>query len=384
MRIGIDARLINETGVGTYIRNLLRELAAINPPHEFITYVPSDTPEDALVRSERIHYLRTDIRWHTIAEQLVMPILFLRDHLDILHVPYFNLPILYPGRMVATIHDITVFHVRTGKASTQPGIVYRLKRWGYELVMRIGLRRATAILAVSQATKRSIVEVFGIPSQKIIVTYEGVDREMRVTRSPGLARSGSDVLPVRYILYVGNAYPHKNLSVLVKAFKLIVGSGSGHRDRDRSDTILILVGPDDYFYRRLRQEVEHAGMSRHILFFGPANRFQLAQLYTNARALVFPSLMEGFGLPGIEAMAYGTPVIASDIPVFREVYGDAFLPFNPDDSEGLADAIRRVLDDPELSNELKRNGQNVVDRYSWKKMAKQTLSVYEASLRQSV
>lgn len=157
-----------------------------------------------------------------------------------------------------------------------------------------------------------------------------------------------------YFLYVGNAYPHKNLEILIRATPIP----------------LVLVGKEDFFYKRLPH-------TECTVFFGKASEEELQNLYTNATALVFPSLMEGFGLPGLEAMAVGTPVVCSDIPVFHEIYGDAALYFDPKNSEDISNKLQTIISDKKLAKLLVEKGKLQVKKYSWKEMARKTLEAYK-------
>ena len=334
MRIGIDARLIEETGVGRYIRNLIAELARLDETNEYTVFLRKESCGSFRLPNDRWKKVPADVPWHTLIEQLVMPGIFLQAKLDVLHVPYFNVPIFYPGRMIVTIHDLTILHFDTGKASTLPWIFYKLRRLGYRLVLWIGLLRAQKIIAVSQTTKKDIIESLGIDANEIFVTYEGVS----LTRS-----NKKRLIPEEYFLYVGNAYPHKNLEVLTK-----------------TGASVIYAGNDDYFYRRF-----------HITPKTVTDE-ELANLYQHAKALVFPSLMEGFGLPAIEALSLGCPVICSDIPIFHEILGDNATYFNPKDAEDLALKLKSTI--PKITPHLDK-------KFSWETMAKQTLQQYESSTR---
>lgn len=356
MRIGIDARLIEETGVGRYTRNLIRELGELDKTNEYVVFLRKKSFGRFTLANGRWKRVVADVAWHTLTEQLVMLGIFLRERLDLLHVPYFNVPIFYPGTIVTTIHDLTILHFDTGRATTLPQPLYKLKRLGYWLELVIGLRKAKKIIAVSAVTKQEIIDHFHIDSEKIIVTHEGVTREIS---------SKKRLINEQYFLYVGNAYPHKNLEILLEAFKKL-----------RSAQKLVLVGSDDFFYKRLRQHVDAIGLKKSVIFFGPADNTQLASLYSHATALVFPSRMEGFGLPGVEAMTAGTPVVCSDIPVFKEIYEDAALMFDPASPEDITDKLKRITTDTKLRSELVARGKKQAMRYSWRRMAKQTLDLY--------
>ncbi len=163
-----------------------------------------------------------------------------------------------------------------------------------------------------------------------------------------------------YFLYVGNAYPHKNLEILIDAFAALGG-----------DTTLVLVGKDDYFYKRLKQSERVKTLGNRIVFKTSVSDRELGSLYRDAQAFVFPSLMEGFGLPAIEALAHGCPVICSDIPVFHEILGEAATYFDPNDVDRLTKILAVALE------KRPRVDGSIVKKYSWQKMAKETLSVYE-------
>jgi len=175
-------------------------------------------------------------------------------------------------------------------------------------------------------------------------------------------------LPEKYFLYVGNAYPHKNLERLLEAFSIL--------NSQFSILNLVFVGAEDYFYKRLKEKVKDMGLGNNVIFYGAAKREGLTNLYKDAIALVFPSLMEGFGLPAVEAMAQGCLVLVSDIPVFHEVLGEAAIYFNPYDPVDMAEKMSDVLNNPQKYAKFKTLGPELVEGYSWQKMARQTLRVY--------
>lgn len=367
MKIGIDARLINETGVGRYIRNLLNELAIIDTTNQYVVYLTTDGSKSYTPPNERFSTRLVNIRWHTIAEQFILPKIFVSDRLDILHVPYFTIPIFYPGKMVVTIHDLTVLHVNTGRASTLSPLVYKLKKLAYFIVLSVGLIKAKNIIAVSEFTKAQIVQYMHIPQEKIHITYEGYDRSMHIMHTK------NSIQPTKpYILYVGNAYPHKNIDTLLSGFEKFLQDSEGKKKQ----LSLVLVGPDDIFYKSYKQYVVSKKLSGNVLFYGQASYQELCGLYKNADALVFPSLMEGFGLPGVEAMSLGVPVIASNIPVFHEVYGDNVTYFETTDPLNLKCALEKVLGNEKYRDDLRMRAKKFVERYSWRRMAKETRAIY--------
>jgi glycosyltransferase involved in cell wall biosynthesis len=371
MRIGIDARLWNETGVGRYIRNLVWQLAQIDKKNDYVLFVTQEFKiEDLGFTSDKWKIVPTDIRWHTVDEQLVFHKVIENEALDLVHFPYFSIPILYKNPFVITIHDLIINHFPTGKASTLPFPLYNIKRFGYQYVIKQAAKKAQKILTVSDATKNEIVDHLKVSKEKIVVTYEGIDSSIIAKTDSGQARMTG--LKGKYFLYVGNAYPHKNLERLVASFALL-------HEKD-SDVKLVLVGQKNYFYNQVEEIVRKKGLEKSIIFTGKVDDNALASLYKNAQALVFPSLMEGFGLPGLEAMQSGCLVLASDIPALKEMYEDAAVYFDPLDPQDMSDTMQKVLENPTAFKEYIKKGKDRAKTFSWEKMAKETLKVYEDSI----
>lgn len=174
----------------------------------------------------------------------------------------------------------------------------------------------------------------------------------------------------KYFLYVGNAYPHKSLERLLEAVHSLQSTAYSIN--------LILVGPEDYFYKKLKLKIKDMGFTDYVIFHGPATKGDLTDLYKKALALVFPSLMEGFGLPAVEAMANECLVLCSDIPVFHEVLGETAIYFDPQNTTDIADKMKMVIDNPERYEILKIKGQDWIKRYSWQRLAKETLDIYKS------
>ncbi len=368
MKIGIDARLIDETGVGRYIRNLVGELAKQDTINEYVIFLPPRSFSRFVLPNIRWSKVRVQVHWHTVSEQIIMPRVFAAAHVDIVHIPYHNPPILYGGRMVITIHDLTILHFSTGKATTLPLPLYYLKRLGYWLELWIALWRASHVIAVSEVTKQEIIDHFHVPSEKITVTYEGVDPAFMKSKT----QTGTRLVSDPYFLYVGNAYPHKNIEKLLLGFKQYI-IRRGHADAFK----LVLVGADDFFYRRMQNRARQMGLVPSVLFFGPADDAQLINLYTHAAAFVFPSLMEGFGLPALEAVSLGCRVCVSDIPVFHEILGSHAVYFDANSSEGIAQALKDISAKPDTNGQSSASVRQFLSKFSWKRMTEETRSIYE-------
>jgi glycosyltransferase involved in cell wall biosynthesis len=365
MRIGIDARLINETGVGRYIRNLLTELALLDCPHTFVVFLLPDAFATFQLPGPKWEKRIANVHWHTVKEQLVMPWVFNKAHVDLVHIPYFNVPLLYTKPYIVTMHDLTVLHFQTGKATTLPYILYFLKWIGYYLVLRIGLTRAKHIIAVSKTVRDDLQQSLGIAKDKITVTYEGVDKKLQTVTSKSTGKNTILKLKEPYIVYVGNAYPHKNVDVLIHAFDAFKKTLQG------KDFHLVLIGSDTMFYKRLHGLVETVSSKDAIQFTGAISDEMLIHAYSHAHCLVFPSLSEGFGLPALEALSLGCPVICSDIGIFHEILGSSATYFDPTSPSSLVKALQGTI------GKKKMPAADFLSQYSWNIMAKQTLSLYE-------
>jgi glycosyltransferase involved in cell wall biosynthesis len=305
------------------------------------------------------------------------PRLIRQHRLDLTHYLHFNVPLFAPRPFVVTIHDLILSKFPTIRASTLEPAFYWFKHAAYGLVIRSAVKRATRVIAVTETTKNDVISTFHVPSSMITVTYEACDPAQKLPLvSESDARSTFGIQDP-YLLYVGTAYPHKNLERLVQAVQIIRSRGSG--------VSLVLVGREDYFYRRLRKTIETRGLNKKdsaIVLTGYVDDDVLDSLYRSALLYVCPSLYEGFGLPGLEAMARGTPVLAAQASCLPEIYGKAAAFCDPEDVNSIAMAIDRLLMHPEERNDLRRRGYGQVQRYNWRTMAEQTLQVYNAVARE--
>ncbi|MCL4389941.1 MAG: glycosyltransferase family 4 protein [Patescibacteria group bacterium] len=348
MRIGIDGRLWNETGVGRYIRALFKYL----PKDQEFVWFFGKKEFKSVEMPPKWKKVLVDIHWHTLREQLVLPWIFARENLDLLHFPYFSFPILYPGRFVITIHDLIFDHYKTGKWSTLPGWLYDIKKLGYHLVNWISVFRAEKIFTLSNDAKNELISHYQASPNKVAVIYESGKLE-------AVGSVGKSPMPGPYLLYVGNAHPHKNIGALIKAAEILKMK-------------LAIVGYDQFFQSRLPK-------SPYVTVVGEVPNNKIADWYRHAAALVTASKMEGFGIPPLEAMSVGCPAIVSDIPVFHEVYGDAAIYFNQNDPHDIARVIKETLVDKKLISTQTKKGYAQAAKYSWERCVKQTFGVYEAA-----
>jgi len=347
MEIGIDARLINQTGVGRYTRNLYDQISRID-------------------NSNHYQLLKPDISWHSIKEQLYFPIWLFNKKIDLVHFTYFSFPVFCPKKFILTIHDLIPWHYATGKASTLPGFVYFVKQFFYKIILWIGARRASKIIAVSESTKKDIIKTLHINPDKIEVVYEGVDKNLQ--------KKSAVNFPRNFILYVGNAYPHKNLERLLQAYAAFCKKNNGINLPK-----LVLAGPDDYFYKLIKKQVLNLNLEDLVIFTGSIKDSQLNFLYENAKGFITASVSEGFGLPGLEAMSFGCPIACSDIGIFKEIYADIPRYFNPKKIEDIQKALFWMINlSDEKRRQLKVSAKNRAKIFSWEKCAKKTIRIYES------
>jgi glycosyltransferase involved in cell wall biosynthesis len=367
MKIGIDARL-DQTGIGRYTFSLIRELAAIDQENEYALFLRRETYDSFELPGPNFQKVLADVPHYSAAEQLRLPGLIRRAKLDLVHYPHFNVPVLARVPYVVTIHDLTHTTRRSLESTTRDPAKFALKSAGYELVLRRAVRGARRIIAVSEATKQAITDYLHVDPAKITITYEGVDQAAVSGPDTGALERFGITKP--YFLYVGAAYPHKNLLQLIEAFAQLPG-----------DYQLVLAGDHERFGGSLRNRAGELGVGERVVFPGRVSDAELAALYEDALAYTFVSLSEGFGLPGLEAMAAGVPVVSSNLTSLPEVYGDAALYVDPADSANIAAGLERIASDEALRTKLVQLGHERVKQFSWRRMAEQTLQVYREAVR---
>jgi glycosyltransferase involved in cell wall biosynthesis len=364
MRIGIDVRMWSESGIGRYIRNLVKQLVLMDSSHQFVLFgLSKDWNEISdVVGGANVRFVESNFGWYSFAEQIKLPILLYREDLDLVHFPHFNIPVLYFKPFVVTIHDLIHFSFDMHRVSTLPVVVYRLKKIAYRLAFSQAVKRSKHLITVSHYVKDQIVENFGVDAEKISVTYEAGD---------GLvvpAISSIDPEPKPYFFYVGNAHPHKNIEFLLQAFSVF--------RKQHPEYSLVLAGKRNYFWEQTELYAAEHNLSENVVFKGYVDDNKLGQLYSNATAFVFPSLSEGFGLPLLEAMLHKCPVISSSATCLPEIAGEAALYFDPKDVKSLVEAMEHLVNDMEFRNGLISKGTVQAARYSWKSMASLTLEIY--------
>ena len=369
MRIAIDARKLRDFGIGTYIRNLLVELARLDQTTEYVVLCTPADVEAATALGPNFRAVPEPAPPYSLSEQIRIPITLARERVHLLHEPHYVLPPATRCRSVVTIHDC--IHLMFPQY-----LPYRYAHLYARLSMWTATHQADRILTVSHASKRDILHFFNIPPEKIEVIYNAIDR--RFLEPPDAAHM--DRVRQRYqldhpfALYVGNIKPHKNVVRLIDAF-------GRARQQGLDELRLVIIGDDLSKYPALRQAVHRHRLDKHIRFLGFQPVETLAAFYRLARVFVFPSLYEGFGLPPLEAMASGTPVVTSNISSLPEVAGDAALLVDPSDTDAIAAGIVRAATDDTLRATLATRGLARAREFSWASAVGEVHRIYREVLR---
>ena len=370
MRIAIDARKIRDYGIGSYLRGLVSASATARPAWQFMLIgEPYAVPE--LDQHTNISWISNSSRNYGIGELVSVPRAVRRARADIFHAPHYVVPPRVSCPVVVTIHDC--IHLRFREHLPRPlGFLPRALSYAYaRAMMGFAVARAARVIAVSESTAEDLVERLPVPTNHLRVVLNGVNGFWHKPTPPSRAAVIAQRLhlPERYLLWVGNPKPHKNLERLVCAFERLAQA--------RPDLHLLLAGarPDQVdALTRPRVSPDRCQV------LGEVSNEALRLLYERATALLIPSLWEGFGLPALEAMAAGAPVVAAAIGGLQEVVGDAAVLVDPADTNSITDGITHLLDEPGLAERLRRRGHQRAAHLCWNRAAEATLSTYSEAV----
>ena len=365
MRIAIDARKLRDFGIGTYIRNILMELSRLDRATEYVVLCRPDDLDTGDVLGTNFRMVPEAAAPYSVAEQFKIPLALERERVRMVHEPHYVLPPLVRCRSVVTIHDC----IHLMFPQYLPGRLAYVYAKGS---MWSAARKANRILTVSEASKRDILRFFDVAPEKVSVIYNAIDE--RFLAPPNTAHM--ELVRQRYqldhpfVLYVGNIKPHKNIQRLIDAFGRTRARGC------QEDLKLVIIGDEISKYPALRQSVHKYKLDKHVRFLGFQPMETLAAFYRLARVFVFPSLYEGFGLPPLEAMACGTPVVTSNVSSLPEVAGGAALLVDPYDPEAIAAGICQALTDEPLRADLIARGLERARSFSWAQSVRRIHEIY--------
>lgn len=362
----IDARLYGpkDTGLGRYTKNLLLALQKLPsfPKYKFSLLVyPESLAEIKSDLKNNFFYVPTDIRHYTIAEQLKLPFLLSSLKPDLVHFTHLDKPVFYTGKSVVTVHDLIRHFSKGRKTTTKNPLFYWPKYFGYLLMTRVILKTSYLIVP-SHFWRDYIIKQFNYDPKNIVTTYEAVDPHFLPIHK------SSVVNPQSYLLYTGNLYPHKNIGIIFSALKLL------------PNIKLKIICARDIFTNRVTKSINQLHLQNQVEMLGYVADDDFRKLYSQALALVHPSLLEGFSLTGLEAMALNCPVIAAETSCLPEIYQNSVLYFNPHHVTDLVSQITKLIDNPQLRQLLIKAGHIQVKKYSWETTASQTLDFYKKIL----
>lgn len=361
-RIVIDARE-SGTSTGRYIDKFIEYLYKLPREHEYIILVPKHRLEFMRKLAPRFEIVLCPYKEFTFAEQFGFAWQLYKLKADLVHFGMVQQPLLYFGRSVTSMQDLTTTRFRNPAKNY---IAFTLKQQVYKLVNFIVAHKSKRILTISNFVREDVAKYARISPDKISVTYLAADKITEPSK-PLIALKDK-----HYILYVGRPQPHKNLKRLIQATDIL--------RKTYPNITLALAGKTDALYKDLEAYTRKKGI-KNVYFTGWIDEGELRWLYENALVYAFPSLSEGFGLPGLEAMQYNLPVVSSNATCLPEIYGDAALYFDPKDPASIAKTIEELLGNKRLAVSQATKGSLKVKEYSWKRMAEQTLAVYSKVLQ---
>ena len=362
-KIAIDARELTSS-TGRYVERLLHYLQEIDKVNTYLVLLRPQDMDKWKATNPNFSSIACPYKEFTFSEQIGYRHFLKKLHVDLVHFAMVQQPLLYFGSHVTTMHDLTTTRF-TNPAKNK--VVYFFKQQVYKFVNWYVPRSSKAIITPTEFVKKDLAQFSKIEESKIVVTYEAADEIREAIEPIKLLQSKP------FIFYVGRPQPHKNLGRLLEAFAIL--------KKSNPDLLLVLAGRKDAVYDSFLKQAERLGITGSVIFTGYVTEGQLKWLYRGCKAYVFPSLSEGFGLPGLEAMVHHAPVVSSDATCLPEVYEDAAWYFNPLDVHDIARSINEVLQNTELRKDLIRRGVKQATKYSWKKMAEETLEVYEKALK---
>ncbi|HXE74127.1 MAG TPA: glycosyltransferase family 1 protein [Candidatus Xenobia bacterium] len=377
MRVAIDIRRVHDFGVGTYTRNLVRTLARLDTESQYLLLGRQPDWNELLPLPANFSLLEFQIDVDGLRHDARLDWLLRRHRAQLLHTPYLMAPWLIPCRHILTVHDTSEFFdvSANGFSLRELLLFYRT---------RSGLRRAWRVLSVSEATRRDLQSLFGLPPDRIEVIYNALDTRLEQRPSPEEIDRTLNRYSVQgpYLLYAGNVKPRKNIPRLIEAFALVKEELREHPEYSRLN--LIIIGDELSKHPQLRRAVVQSRTQHHVRFLGFVPPQSLSVFYSRAAAFVFPSLHEGFGLPPLEAMALGAPVVAANTSALPEVLGDAAVYVNPENVFDISRGIQQVLLDADLRARLQARGPQHAQKFSWEKSVQRVLELYRSAVSSGV
>ena len=375
MIIGIDARFAVglRRGVGNYTLNLIKCLADDDDYNRYILYTDKEDTENILPRKRNFQTKKLSSASYPVWEQILLPLQVKQDGVNLLHCTANTAPLLlsHAVKLISTIHDVSYLKPYS-VIPKSPFIYQRLGRIYRRNIVPRSIRRSSAIITVSEFAKKDILaHISALSEEMVSITYEAMNNVFRVIdkeQAISFVKKKYGIMG-KYILNVGGGDPQKNTAFLIRNFLEL--------KRERKIMVkMVIVGIPDHRKADVYKDLKNSDLESEVVFIDFAGENDLVHLYNSAEAFVFPSLYESFGIPSLEAMACGTPIIASDSGAIPEIVGDAALMINPKNGDEFKASLLSLLENKDFKNDLINKGFKQVKRYSWKKMAECTLDTY--------
>ena len=372
MKVAIDIRRISDFGIGTYIRNVVRTLGRLDQKNEYVLVENLGRTQDLGPLPANFSYIQCPQNDYSPASYFEFHRALRHHGANVLHVPHlFWIPQGIPCPYVVTVHDLLDYLYRSNSASA-------MKRFAHFYLTKRVLHRASRIFAVSKFSKTDTVRLFGVPQQKIEVVYNAIDERFRqghASEAEKLMIAERYQVNYPFLLYAGRISPHKNVVRIIEAFSLL--KSELQKEDQYPDLKLIIIGDEVSRHPDLRRAVIKGRVQQDVRFLGFVPIDVLRIFYDAAKVFIFPSLYEGFGLPPLEAMSHGTPVITSNTSSLPEVVGNAAVLVNPENVFEIQRALQRVLLDQPLREKLKLRGAEQIRKFSWEASVGRMLEVFQ-------
>jgi glycosyltransferase involved in cell wall biosynthesis len=373
MRIGIDATNLNSgwAGLGQYVSNLARSLSEVDRENQYFIFARPKIQSELKIKSSNFQFVNINQPYRPLRlawEQYGLPLQVKRRGIDILHSPHYTMPVIPSCKTVVTFHDMTY--------KLHPELHRPFHRHFFPRMMNWSARHADQLITVSESTRTDAIRLIGVDPNKVTSIPLAASEQYRQLQASDVKETCAryNLIPGQFLCYVGVLEPRKDVPLLIKAYSKIADSINGMP--------LVIIGKKGWMFDEIFRQITDLGLEKQIKIPGYVSTSDLVGLYNGAKVFVYPSRYEGFGLPILEAMQCGTPVITTNISSMPEVAGGAAVLITPGNVDELVAAMRKVLTDPGLAESLSRKGIARASDFSWRRCARETLQVYKTVYEQ--
>lgn len=376
-KIAIDARFYGIAGPGRYTKNIVEHLEKVDKDNKYFVFLRKSGFDQYIPKNKNFTKILADYPWYSWGEQTLFLLKILKYFPDLLYVPHFNIPVLYPGKLVVAIPDLIMHSYSTEGGTTLWKPYFRLKKIVYYGVFFWALFRAKYNIVPSEVVKKEFMDYYKMFGEdKHVVAYEGIDPDLQVTKLKEKDVLKKYNIKKPYLFYIGSAYEHKNLMRLIDAYEMLVTDYA-------IDMPLVMVGKPDKYAQKTYEYIKEKNLEDKILMPGRkkfVNDDETVILRKSAHTYIFPSLKEGFSLTPMESQYFKIPCVVSNISCHKEIYGDSVNYFDPKDTKDMAREIDNTIKNEKLRKELIERGLANLEKYDWKKTAEITSDVFNKTL----